>query len=304
MKKIDRIPNCKCLNCGKEFFKLPSVIKAGEGKYCSRQCADAMHSKKYQETWVVSKCEICGKEIKHPNFKSPKYCSYECKHIGHGNLLRKREIKTCENCGKEFMPTSAKGKFCSPECVHENQNRKVLVKCVICGKEVERKRCHSKTDSCCSKECLSTLVARRFIGHTHNKGRKQSDELKKWRSEDMKKRFQDPEFQKQWAKSMANSPNKLEQDFDALTPNNVVFKGNGKFFLTFKNGQVKNPDFVVEHQRKVIELYGDYWHKGDIPQELIDLYAEIGFEAMVIWESQFRNNTEEVLTQVNNFIQP
>ena len=30
--------NCKCLQCEKEFYKKPSAIKNGEGKYCSRQC--------------------------------------------------------------------------------------------------------------------------------------------------------------------------------------------------------------------------------------------------------------------------
>jgi hypothetical protein len=31
-------PNCKCLVCEKKFYKKPSAIKNGEGKFCSREC--------------------------------------------------------------------------------------------------------------------------------------------------------------------------------------------------------------------------------------------------------------------------
>jgi len=33
--------NCKCLECEKQFYKKPSAIKNGEGKFCSRECKHA-----------------------------------------------------------------------------------------------------------------------------------------------------------------------------------------------------------------------------------------------------------------------
>jgi hypothetical protein len=66
-------PNCKCLTCGKGFFKYPSQIKNGSGKYCSRKCAyssDAwkenigkgnalqkiMASKPLKKPWLAKNC--------------------------------------------------------------------------------------------------------------------------------------------------------------------------------------------------------------------------------------------------------
>jgi hypothetical protein len=41
----------------------------------------------------------------------------------------------------------------------------------------------------------------------------------------------------------------------------------------------------------VVEIYGDYWHKNDNPQEIIDLYAEIGWKCFVFWEHEVYNYT-------------
>lgn len=38
--KVDRVA-CTCKQCGKQFLALPSAIKAGRGKHCSRVCSTA-----------------------------------------------------------------------------------------------------------------------------------------------------------------------------------------------------------------------------------------------------------------------
>ena len=113
--------------------------------------------------------------------------------------------------------------------------------------------------------------------------------------------FKTEQFQKNWSKGMTNLPNKSEIYFDSITPSSVVYTGNGKFFLTFKNGVIKNPDFVVEHSRKVIEIYGDYWHKDDNPQDLIEQYNLIGFDCLVLWEHEvYEDNVgERVISFLN-----
>ena len=47
------------------------------------------------------------------------------------------------------------------------------------------------------------------------------------------------------------------------------------------------PDFLSTNgQRKVIEVFGDYWHKGEDPQGRIDAFAKLGFKCLVIWEHE------------------
>jgi len=44
----------------------------------------------------------------------------------------------------------------------------------------------------------------------------------------------------------------------------------------------KCPDFW-DGNKGLYEFYGDYWHRGDDPQERIDFFAERGYNCAVIW---------------------
>jgi hypothetical protein len=49
----------------------------------------------------------------------------------------------------------------------------------------------------------------------------------------------------------------------------------------------KCPDFVnCNGQKKIIEFWGDYWHKGQNPQDRIDTFKPFGFDTLVIWEHE------------------
>lgn len=54
----------------------------------------------------------------------------------------------------------------------------------------------------------------------------------------------------------------------------------------------KIPDFVnVNGQKKVIELYGDYYHAGDDPQDRIDYFKQFGYWALVVWEHELKDRS-------------
>ena len=98
-----------------------------------------------------------------------------------------------------------------------------------------------------------------------------------------------------------NSPNKLEKDFISLLNNlklsKYKFTGNGTFII-----DRFNPDFVCEKDRKIIELYGDYWHKNDKRHNnRINTYITNNYDVLVIYESQFRKNKKEVLDEITRF---
>jgi len=62
-----------------------------------------------------------------------------------------------------------------------------------------------------------------------------------------------------------------------------------------------NPDFTnINGQKTVIELFGDYWHKGEDPQERIDKYKEFGFDCLVIWEHELPD-VISLLSKVREF---
>ncbi len=60
--------------------------------------------------------------------------------------------------------------------------------------------------------------------------------------------------------------------------------------------------FKITGQNKVIEIYGDYWHRNDNPQDLINLYKQIGYDCMIFWEHEIYDYPERITIKVNNFI--
>ncbi len=120
----------KCILCGKLFNALPSLVKKGYAKYCSRKCQF-----KGQIKGKYNKCKVCGKKyfavwarIKKGKVK---YCSMECLHKG----IRKGKIHKCPVCGKKFYRyKSWKGLHCSWKCANIGKSEKILRKCQFCGK--------------------------------------------------------------------------------------------------------------------------------------------------------------------------
>ena len=89
------------------------------------------------------------------------------------------------------------------------------------------------------------------------------------------------------------SPNKIETQLGRiltlLFENEYKFVGDGQFFI----GRY-NPDFInINGQKKIIELFGDYWHNlpgyKERDEKKINLYSEYGYKTLVIWEKEFKN---------------
>ena len=104
-----------------------------------------------------------------------------------------------------------------------------------------------------------------------------------------------------------NGPNLFEQRVGSLAPaKRLLYTGDGSWWRRLpKLGKHKNPDFIVpgpdpknpkKGVTKVVEAFGDFWHSrmftGKAPfeheQELIDAFADIGIDCLVIWESEVR----------------
>ncbi len=96
-------------------------------------------------------------------------------------------------------------------------------------------------------------------------------------------------------------PNKAElklNDFlQQLLPNEYKYVGDGEFILAGKC-----PDFVnINGQKKIIELYGNYWHKGETGKERIALFRQYGYETLIVWGSELKDE-EELINRILGFI--
>jgi hypothetical protein len=79
----------------------------------------------------------------------------------------------------------------------------------------------------------------------------------------------------------------------------ILFPNEWKYTFII-NG--KNPDFVnVNGQKKIIELFGDYWHKGQDPQDRIDVFKSFGWDTLIIWERELKN-IADVKIKIMDFV--
>lgn len=98
-----------------------------------------------------------------------------------------------------------------------------------------------------------------------------------------------------------NKPEKIVLDIlDKVYPNEWKYVGDGDLII---GGY--NPDFVnINGQKKIIEVFGDYWHKirEDIGWSRTELgrimcFKAFGYETLIIWESDIKKWSVNKLTE-------
>jgi len=125
---------------------------------------------------------------------------------------------------------------------------------------------------------------------------------KRCRSCVSKKLWQNEEYREKTIKATFESlklkPNKLEKLLNRLLnkilPNEYKFVGDGKIIIGGFN-----PDFInCNGQKKIIELYGCYWHKCpkcefgnereiDVKKNII--FQNYGYKTLIIWEHELKD---------------
>lgn len=64
-----------------------------------------------------------------------------------------------------------------------------------------------------------------------------------------------------------------------------------------------NPDFInVNYQKKIIEFYGDYWHKNTKKRDKqrIETYKNFGYKTLIVWEHEL-DNKDRLKEKILNF---
>jgi len=171
---------------------------------------------------------------------------------------------------------SKKGsKFCGRECYEkwwsENSGGFVKTECHQCGNEFEIARYRLKrkkrdgSHAFCSREC--------YVKFWHEHVRKKA------------------------LRCRSIKPNNAEKKLiPILKPYGFEYVGNGKFFVgTF------NPDFVNRKTKKIVEHFGEYWHKHGTSKARIRYFRERGFDCLVVWSSAIKHKPEETLSRILKF---
>ncbi len=132
-----------------------------------------------------------------------------------------------------------------------------------------------------SKEVIVALIARKT-------GSCLSQETKNKISKASKERWADPEYREKTVRSIiigaGMKPNKPEKKL-----NNILqklfpkeYKLNVKANVMTLGGKV--PDFVnVNGKKKLIEFFGDYWHKNDNPNKRINYFKQFGWDTLELY---------------------
>lgn len=104
-----------------------------------------------------------------------------------------------------------------------------------------------------------------------------------------KKRWQDPNYIRKQMKAKGVKPNKTEQKLSDLLqflfPKEYKYVGDGQLIIAGKC-----PDFAhTNGKRKLIELFGTYWHRGETGEERKELFSEYGYQTLIVWERELQD---------------
>ena len=218
---------------------------------------------------MKNKCIDCGVKLNNSKSKRCRKCF--------SKTLEKPHY--CEVCGKRLNSYYAKKCW---DCYTNDRNRKIAY-CEICNKQLsspQAKKC---------KKCHMQYKFQLQIGkkHSYQHNQKIGKHSKKcWQNADYRQKT----IQAQ-RKGLHVKKNKcemaLEHLLQCLFKNNYKFVGDGKLIV---NGF--NPDFVDIKNKKIIEMYGDYWHnkksyiERDKRREIA--YKNNQYELLIVWEHELK----------------
>ena len=109
-------------------------------------------------------------------------------------------------------------------------------------------------------------------------------EIRKAISERQLLNWQDQEYAHKVLSANGQRPNKAEirclERLEKEEPGVWKYVGDGQLIVGGKC-----PDFW-DGGTRLVEMYGDYWHRGQNPQDRINYFKEYGYDCKVIWESE------------------
>ena len=151
-------------------------------------------------------------------------------------------------------------------------------------------------------------ISQKSLGNKNVLGYKKTPEQRAVDSKNQLQRWENPEYRERQIKAIIMGsrikPNKAEMKLSYILRNIAPgeFKYNGDLRLGFiLSGKV--PDFVnINSRKQLIELYGDFWHKGENPQKRVSIFKRFGYDTLIIWEHELYNNRDKLKGKIISFV--
>ena len=291
----------KCLECGEDF----RVSKNEKDRvFCSQVCYWKNKNKSNK------KCPICGNDT-----NNDIYCSKEC----YGKSKRKEPIKynkICKCCNKPYSTLNNKSEYCSRDCywkfrknnpdiiIQSNQGKNFIIKtCKYCKKEYDIQPYRDNITSYCSQEChyKDHHITKKCptCGKYFDVTKGESDKI--YCSNSCVTITRDSKFEREIRDYLST--------YFTIERNRVKLENRTIF-----------PDILVDN--KIIECYGDYWHCNpnkygkdyyhsrlkktaseiwDYDEKRKNLLENNGYNVLIIWEHEYKNNTDEMYKKINEY---
>lgn len=246
-------------------------------------------------------CEYgCGRKAKH-QFKNGKSCCSENWHTC-PNRIKRGSQHPCY--GKKRPDLSLRNKINPPSkgrIVTERQKKRMVKTRRKNGsykvreetKEKIRKSLLGRKVSW-SKERLANFRIKMCGLNNHSKRL----DVRKKLSESGKKYYAN--LPSKYKRDFQRKPNIPEKEIDNLTPNIIRYTGDKSYWVQCED-KTRNPDFKVRGQKKLIELFGEYWHKPEEERVYIDEYEKVGYDCLIVWYRDWISNKDRELNRILEF---
>lgn len=106
-----------------------------------------------------------------------------------------------------------------------------------------------------------------------------------------------------------DGPNSWEQKICNLDIPDVQFVGDHSFWITLQsesgNTKYKNPDFILtpfSKTKKAIEVWGNWWHKDEDPNDLKTMYNKEGIDVLILQDHDIKKSSSYLKNKIERFI--
>jgi len=280
-----------CKNCKKEFIPKNRSL---HNKFCSRKCANVYHN--LDEEVQKKRSQSLKKTYKVMTKKQKEERSLS---ISEGYASMSSEKKLCRSQAmkddwKNKTPEERVSKLSGLKANCRNSLGKIPWNKGLTKETDPRVAQYAESGAKTRKE--RPLTEKQIQANRVRKlGKTASPEAKEnYRKAAQKRNREDMNYWKNLRKALNLSPNKQEQKLDRILQSILPgeYKYVGDFSLIIGG---KCPDFFnVNGQKKLIELYGNYWHRNDDPQDRISFFTPFGFQTLIVWESELQNKPKLV----------
>ena len=285
-----------CPNCGKEKTFEKQHHSSYTRKYCSRSCASSYLNR---QTWADPKVRAKRLEGMKRATETEEY---------------KEKLKKSWNSKERREQASERARKYLAQTIHKPGSIPKMIKTKQDNEHRELAR-QQAFERWADPEFKSWLIRIRqeVITRPEYHEAQRKGALLSWENNEKRRQlishimtelWNDSEWAKQTRQNMMVGwrarPTRPELALHKILISNgylYEYTGDGSFWIG-----PKNPDFIWLEQNRIIELFGSYWHKKSEVELRTKIFAEYGYDSLIIWDYEL-DNEETLLTKLKEFHQ-